>query len=84
MADILYFARLAESLGIKSEEIDLAADCKTVSDLVAILRTRGEPFDSEFNGETRILVAINQEMSEPTADISNTDEIAFFPPVTGG
>ncbi len=84
MADILYFARLAESLDMKSEELDLSANCKTVTDLVALLRARGEPFDSEFNGETRLLVAINQEMSEPTAEISNTDEIAFFPPVTGG
>lgn len=84
MADILYFARLAESLEIKSEELELSADCKTVDDLVTLLRERGEPFASEFNGETRILVAINQEMSEPTAAISNTDEIAFFPPVTGG
>ena len=84
MADILYFARLAESLDMKSEELDLSANCKTVTDLVSLLRARGEPFDSEFNGETRLLVAINQEMSEPTAEISNTDEIAFFPPVTGG
>ena len=60
MADILYFARLAESLEIKSEALELSADCKTVDDLVALLRERGEPFASEFNGETRILVAINQ------------------------
>jgi len=84
MADILYFARLAESLGTKSETIDLSAECKTVADLVELLRTRGEPFASEFSGDTRILVAINQEMSEPIAEIGNTDEIAFFPPVTGG
>ena len=84
MADILYFARLAESLDMKSEELDLSANCKTVTDLVALLRARGEPFDSEFNGETRLLVAINQEMSMPDAEISNADEIAFFPPVTGG
>jgi len=84
MADILYFARLAESLGIKSESIDLSAECKTVADLVGLLRSRGEPFASEFSGDTRILVAINQQMSEPIAQISNTDEIAFFPPVTGG
>jgi len=84
MADILYFARLAESLGIKSETIDLSAECNTVADLVELLRTRGEPFASEFSGDTRILVAINQEMSASIAEISNTDEIAFFPPVTGG
>jgi molybdopterin converting factor subunit 1 len=84
MADILYFARLAEALEIKSEELDLSADCKTVADLVSLLRARGEPFDSTFDGTTQVLVAINQEMSEPAAEITNTDEIAFFPPVTGG
>ena len=84
MADILYFARLAEALNIQSEELQLSADCKTVADLVALLRARGEPFDSTFDGSTQVLVAINQEMSEATAEISNTDEIAFFPPVTGG
>lgn len=84
MAEVLYFARLAEELGMKSEQIDLSAKCQTVADLVEVLRSRGKPFDSTFDGKTQVLVAINQEMSEPTAAISNTDEIAFFPPVTGG
>ena len=84
MADILYFASLAEMLGQKSESVELPADCATVEDLVNLLRARGEPFASAFDGSTRILVAINQEMSEPTAGISGGDEIAFFPPVTGG
>jgi len=84
MAEVLYFARLAEEFGMKSEQIDLSAKCQTVADLVEVLRSRGEPFDSTFDGKTQVLVAINQEMSEPTAAISNTDEIAFFPPVTGG
>jgi molybdopterin synthase sulfur carrier subunit len=84
MADILYFASLAETLGMKSEKIELPADYKTVADLVKLLIARGEPFDDAFGGSTRILVAINQEMSEPAADITNADEIAFFPPVTGG
>ena len=83
MANILYFARLAETLGLKSEQIDVT-DCSTVNDLVDLLRTRGEPYQSAFDGETRVLVAVNQEMSEPGAEISNNDEIAFFPPVTGG
>jgi molybdopterin synthase sulfur carrier subunit len=84
MADILYFASLAETLGMKSEQIELAVDCKTVAELVKLLIARGEPFADAFGGSTRILVAINQEMSEPAADITNTDEVAFFPPVTGG
>ena len=84
MAEVLYFARLAEELGLKSEQIELPANCQTVADLVALLRDRGEPFDSTFDGKTQVLVAINQEMSEPGADIIDSDEIAFFPPVTGG
>jgi molybdopterin synthase sulfur carrier subunit len=84
MADILYFASLAETLGTKAEQIELPSGCKTVADLVVLLCARGEPFASAFDGSTRILVAINQEMSEPDAAISNSDEIAFFPPVTGG
>jgi molybdopterin synthase sulfur carrier subunit len=84
MADIFYFASLAETLGMKSEQIELSAECKSVADLVKILIARGEPFDGAFGGSTRILVAINQEMSEPTTNIANADEIAFFPPVTGG
>ena len=84
MADILYFASLAESLGMKSEQIELPLDCKTVANLVQLLIARGEPFADAFGGNTRILVAINQEMSEPATEITTTDEIAFFPPVTGG
>ncbi|MCP4876537.1 MAG: molybdopterin converting factor subunit 1 [Gammaproteobacteria bacterium] len=84
MADILYFAQLAECLGLKSENLELPTDCKTVADLVVLLRSRGEPFASAFDGETRLLIAINQEMTDPTTQITNTDEVAFFPPVTGG
>ena len=84
MASVLYFASLAETLGARSEQMELPADCNTVTALVTLLRARGEPFDSAFDGSTRILVAINQEMSEPGAEIRDCDEIAFFPPVTGG
>jgi len=81
---ILYFASLAETLGLRSEHLDLPTDCDSVSDLVALLRARGEPFASTFGGTTRVLVAINQQMSDADAPIIGNDEIAFFPPVTGG
>jgi molybdopterin synthase sulfur carrier subunit len=84
MADILYFAGLAETLGRKSEVIELPETCSTADDLVTLLLSRGEPFAGAFDGQTRLLIAINQEMSEPGAVIKNSDEIAFFPPVTGG
>ena len=84
MAKILYFASLAETLGLRSEQLDLPSDCDSVTDLVTLLRARGEPFDSTFDGKTRILVAINQQMSDADMSIDSNDEIAFFPPVTGG
>ena len=84
MAKILYFASLAETLGIKSEQFELPADCASVADLVTLLRMRGEPFDSTFDGTTRVLVAVNQEMGAEDMAIDGSDEIAFFPPVTGG
>jgi molybdopterin synthase sulfur carrier subunit len=81
---ILYFASLAETLGMRSEQLELPADCDSVACLVALLRARGEPFDATFDGKSRILVAINQQMSDTDVPISDSDEIAFFPPVTGG
>jgi molybdopterin synthase sulfur carrier subunit len=84
VASVLYFASLAETIGARSEQLELPSGCGTVTELVALLRARGEPWDSTFDGTIRILVAVNQEMSEPDAAIRDCDEIAFFPPVTGG
>ncbi len=84
MAKLLFFASLAEVLDTRAEEIELPDGCRTGADLVALLRDRGEPWDSAFNGETPVLIAINQEMTDIGTRIENHDEIAFFPPVTGG
>ena len=83
MARVLYFARVAELMGLKSEDIDTTG-CDTVADLIQLLRARGEPYQHALDTETRILIAVNQEMCPAETPISNTDEIAFFPPVTGG
>lgn len=82
MAKILYFARLGEQLQTSSEELSLD-DMNTVRQLVEHLQDRGKPWSSEFESG-RVLVAVNQEMSDFNSAISDADEIAFFPPVTGG
>ncbi len=82
MATVLYFARLGEQLKTSSEELSLD-EMNTVRQLVDHLQDRGEPWSSEFESG-RVLVAINQEMSGFDSAISDSDEIAFFPPVTGG
>ncbi|MEN8213722.1 MAG: MoaD/ThiS family protein, partial [Pseudomonadota bacterium] len=78
MAKILYFARLGEQLQSASEELSLD-DISSVRQLVDHLQDRGEPWSSEFSSG-RVLVAVNQEMSNFDSTIKNGDEIAFFPP----
>jgi len=84
MIRIKYFARLSESLGLKSEELAHSEQINSAEDIINTLIARGETWAREFSGDNKILVAVNQEMSERDAVISDGDEVAFFPPVTGG
>ncbi len=78
---VLYFAGLKEALGMAQESLDLPAGIATVGDLRDHLVSIGRG----KLGETRNLrCAVNQEMARPEAAIQAGDEIAFFPPVTGG
>jgi len=81
---IKYFARLSESLGHKSEELACTDQIQTVQDVINQLVERGEVWSSEFSGENKNLLAVNQEMSERNVTVKDGDEVAFFPPVTGG
>lgn len=81
---ILYFASIREKLGRDVEEIDLPAGIATVSGLRGHLRARGGAW-AEALAEGRVLrMAVNQDMAQPAAAIKPGDEVAFFPPVTGG
>ena len=84
MIEIKYFARLSESLGMRSEQLEIDEQIQTASDVIDQLITRGGNWADEFSGDNKILVAINQEMRESGASINDGDELAFFPPVTGG
>jgi molybdopterin synthase sulfur carrier subunit len=82
---ILYFANLRETLGKSSETLDLTStDIKTVADLIAHQRARGEDYSIAFENTLMLRVAVNQVHAQPEHPVSDTDEVAFFPPVTGG
>jgi molybdopterin synthase sulfur carrier subunit len=81
---LLFFAGLREQLGTSAEEIELPADVSTVAALRSHLLQRGEKWKSAL-GEPRLdRTAVNQDMVQPGARIKAGDEVAFFPPVTGG
>ena len=84
MIEIKYFARLSESLGLKSEQLQFNVQLATASDVIDLLIARGGGWAEEFTGDNKILVAINQQMCGRDAGVSDGDELAFFPPVTGG
>ncbi|OFZ90678.1 MAG: molybdopterin converting factor subunit 1 [Betaproteobacteria bacterium RBG_16_66_20] len=81
---VLYFASVREKLGRDAEELELPADVSTIAGLRTHLRARGGAW-AEALAESRLLrTAVNQDMAPPAAAIKPGDEVAFFPPVTGG
>lgn len=83
MIKILYFARLRESLGIAEESADVS-DGISIADLMALLAARGGQWQQEFDGCKPLRAAVNQTLVANDVRIHAGDEVAFFPPVTGG
>lgn len=83
MIKIVYFAKTREQVGKGEEMLELKEGGQSVQSVVAQLCARGAPYTLAFEDE-RILAAINQEMVPMTAIVNEGDELAFFPPVTGG
>jgi molybdopterin synthase sulfur carrier subunit len=81
---ILYFAWLREKVGKSEETVDLPADTRTISELVAWLRTRGPEYEEAFKHPAVVRAALDQVHVKPDTAIGDAREIAFFPPVTGG
>jgi len=81
---ILYFASLRESLGCSREQVALPNGNATVSSLIEQLRNRDERWTEALAPGKRWRVAVNQQMADPATPLKPGDEVAFFPPVTGG
>jgi molybdopterin converting factor subunit 1 len=85
---ILYFAWLRERIGLGEEELRVPPEVATVADLIALLSARSERHAAAFapggDGRRLIRCAVNQDFAAPDARVTDADEVAFFPPVTGG
>jgi molybdopterin synthase sulfur carrier subunit len=81
---ILYFAWLRERTGTSEESVTLPAEVRTVGDLIAWLAERSPGHASAFANRRTVRCAVNQDFADPSARVGPGDEVAFFPPVTGG
>ena len=81
---VLYFAWLRERTGAAEETVTPPASVVTVADLVGWLRERGPRHAAAFADAKVIRCAVNQEVAAPETELHAGDEVAFFPPVTGG
>ena len=84
MIRLLYFSWVRERIGKAEEDIDLPDGIDTVAGLVKHLKSWNELYQSALDEEHRIRIAVNQTHASPDQAIKDGDEIAFFPPVTGG
>ena len=85
MIQILYFGRYQDDLDTSSEQIDLPDGITDMAGLRSRLAQRNGPWQEVFGpANNHLLCSVNQQMSNAQALISDGDEIAFFPPVTGG
>lgn len=81
---ILYFSWVRQKIGRGEEEMKLPTGVETVAELLALLRGRGGGYSEAFSDPARLRAACNQEHVDFGSRIQDGDEIAFFPPVTGG
>lgn len=81
---VLYFASLREQLGCDREDLQLTDELSTLEDVQRHLAERQGSWQVVFGGSANILSAVNQQMARSDTAIKAGDEVAFFPPVTGG
>ncbi|MCE9679718.1 molybdopterin synthase sulfur carrier subunit [Shewanella sp. AS1] len=83
MINVLFFAQVRELLGEGSLQIEATDATTTAEGLRAQLAAKDEKWGKVLASD-KLLVAVNQTISNWDTQVQDGDEVAFFPPVTGG
>jgi molybdopterin synthase sulfur carrier subunit len=83
MIRVRYFASLREAVGVDEETLP-AEQAGSVAEIRARLCERGGAWADALGDGRPVLAAVNQRMARPDTAVADGDELAFFPPVTGG
>ncbi|WP_368417137.1 molybdopterin converting factor subunit 1 [Falsiroseomonas sp.] len=81
---VLYFAWVRQKVGIAEEDIAPPPEIRDVAGLIAFLAARSPGHAAAFADPRQLRAAVNQDFATPDAPVAPGDEVAFFPPVTGG
>lgn len=81
---LLYFAWVRQKIGLSEEQVSVPSDVTTVAALMDFLSRRGPGYEAAFRNPALLRCAVNQEHAKFDAPVRPDDEVAFFPPVTGG
>ncbi|MDA1370706.1 MAG: molybdopterin converting factor subunit 1 [Proteobacteria bacterium] len=84
MLSIHYFASIREALDKDHEQLELPESVASVADLMRHLSTINPLFKPILDADRKVLVAVNQTVVDKDYRLSEDDEVAFFPPMTGG
>lgn len=84
MLNIHYFASIREQLGVEGQQLELPSGVNSVADLIDWLALSDSKFEQMIKASSSILIAVNQTVVEKSYILSLDDEVAFFPPMTGG
>ena len=81
---VLYFAWVRDAVGTGEEALDPPPEVGTVATLLDWLADRSPAHGAALAARERVRVAVNQDFAAPGDPVRAGDEVAIFPPVTGG